>query len=62
MVKLLGGAPRPVRAYNSCGLCISPVNTLADEAEELVERGNFSAVKLRLGRDNPAETSRPPEP
>ena len=49
LVRMLGGAPRPVRAYNSKGLGIQPLGTLAREAVELVEEG-FSAVKLRLGR------------
>jgi len=55
LVKLLGGEVKPVRAYNSCGLWIQPVEKLADEAEALVAEGDFSAVKLRLGRDNPAD-------
>ena len=55
LVKLLGGEVKPVRAYNSCGLWIQPVEKLADDAEALVAEGNFSAVKLRLGRDNPAD-------
>jgi mandelate racemase len=54
LVKLLGGDVGPVRAYNSCGLWIQPVERLADEAEALIGEGNFSAVKLRLGRDDPA--------
>jgi len=49
LVRLLGGAPRPVRAYNSKGLGIVPLDALAKEAAELVAEG-FSAVKLRLGR------------
>jgi mandelate racemase len=55
LVKLLGGDLRPVRAYNSCGLWIQPVEKVADEAERLVAEGNFSAVKLRIGRDDPAQ-------
>jgi mandelate racemase len=54
LVRLLGGAPRPVRAYNSKGLGIMPVKALAKEAEELVAEG-FRAVKLRLGRAEAAE-------
>lgn len=54
LVTLLGGQVGPVRAYNSCGLWIQPVERLADEAEALVAEGNFGAVKLRLGRDDPA--------
>src|SRR5207247_6986057 len=49
LVRLLGGAPRPIPAYNSKGLGILPVKELQREAVELVEEG-FSAVKLRLGR------------
>ena len=49
LVRLLGGAPRPVLAYNSKGLGIMPLKPLVKEAIELVEEG-FGAVKLRLGR------------
>ena len=49
LVRLLGGTPRPVRAYNSNGLGIMPLRPLVKEAVELVEEG-FGAVKLRLGR------------
>ena len=44
----LGGSPRPVPAYNSCGLGLMPPAALADEAEKLLV-GGFRAVKLRLG-------------
>ena len=44
----LGGAPRPIPAYNSCGLGLMPVAALADEAEKLLA-GGFRAMKLRLG-------------
>ena len=49
VVRLLGGEPRPVPAYNSNGLGIQKTRGLVEEAEELVSEG-FSAVKLRLGR------------
>jgi mandelate racemase len=49
VVRLLGGEPRPIPAYNSKGLGIQRVEGLAQEAVELVEEG-FKAVKLRLGR------------
>jgi mandelate racemase len=49
LVRLLGGAPRPVRAYNSKGLGILPLKELVREAIELASEG-FDAVKLRLGR------------
>lgn len=54
LVTLLGGAPRAIPAYNSTGLWIQPVDTLADEAEALLAEG-FSAVKLRLGRADLAQ-------
>jgi mandelate racemase len=49
LVRVLGGAPRPIPAYNSNGLGIMEIAPLAREAEELVKEG-FRAVKLRLGR------------
>jgi mandelate racemase len=56
LVAFLGGSIRPVRAYNSNGLSIRgsgfgarDASSLADEAEELLGEGGFSAVKLRLG-------------
>ena len=51
---LLGGAPRPVRAYNSCGLGLMAPQAAADEAEALLE-GGLQAVKLRLGYPTLAE-------
>ena len=53
VVRLLGGEPRPVLAYNSKGLGIQELKPLAKEAEQLVAEG-FSAVKLRLGRPTAA--------
>ncbi len=44
----LDGTPRPVPAYNSCGLGLMAPEAVADEAEKLLE-GGFRAVKLRLG-------------
>jgi mandelate racemase len=49
LVGLLGGAPRPIPAYNSKGLGLLPLKDLPNEAVELVEEG-FRAVKLRVGR------------
>jgi mandelate racemase len=49
VVRLLGGEPRPVLAYNSTGLGILKIKDLIKESEQLVAEG-FSAVKLRLGR------------
>ncbi len=54
LVRVLGGTPRPVRAYNSKGLGIMPLAPLAREAAALVKEG-FSAVKLRLGRPDPKD-------
>jgi len=51
LARLLGATPRPIRAYNSKGLGIMPIQPLVKEAVELVEEG-FGAVKLRLGRQN----------
>jgi mandelate racemase len=45
---LLGGAARPIPAYNSNGLGLMPPDALERETEELLE-GGFRAVKLRLG-------------
>jgi mandelate racemase len=55
LVELLGGRAQSIRAYNSCGLWIQPVERLADEAEALLAEGSFSAVKLRIGRDDPRQ-------
>lgn len=45
---MLGGEPRKVPAYNSCGLSTIGAERAAEEAQELVALG-FSAVKVRLG-------------
>jgi mandelate racemase len=49
LATFLGGQPKRIPAYNSCGLGLmdSP-DAVADEAEKLLARG-FHAVKLRLG-------------
>jgi mandelate racemase len=54
LVKLLGGEPRRIPAYNSCGLGLMPADALANEAEKLLDRG-FRAIKLRLGYPTLAE-------
>lgn len=49
LCRLLDAAPRPIPAYNSCGLGLTEdFGALAAEAERLLARG-FGAVKLRLG-------------
>lgn len=47
---LLGGTTGKVRAYNTNGLWLVPLEKVPHEAEELVEQGGFKAIKLRLGR------------
>jgi mandelate racemase len=50
LVRMLGAEPKPIPAYNSCGLgLMDDLGALAAEAEELLAVGNFRAVKLRLG-------------
>jgi mandelate racemase len=54
LARLVGAAPRPIPAYNSCGLGLMPLDALADEAEKLLA-GGFRAIKLRLGYPTLAE-------
>ena len=50
LCRLLGAEPRPILAYNSCGLgLMDDLGALAAEAEKLLAVGDFRAVKLRLG-------------
>src|SRR5471032_2690149 len=50
LARMLGAEPKPIPAYNSCGLgLMDDVGSLAAEAEKLLAVGNFRAVKLRLG-------------
>lgn len=49
LARLLGGAPKPVRAYNSKGLGIMPAGAAVDEAHKLLAEG-FHAAKIRVGR------------
>ena len=48
LVRLLGSEPRPIRAYNSCGLGLIGPERAATEAQQLAAPG-FSAIKVRLG-------------
>jgi mandelate racemase len=49
LATFLGAEPRPIPAYNSCGLGLTDdLGALASEAEKLLAVG-FGAVKLRLG-------------
>jgi mandelate racemase len=49
LVRVLGGTPRPIPAYNSKGLGLLPLKELPKAATDLL-KGGFRAVKLRLGR------------
>jgi mandelate racemase len=48
LARMLGGEPRPIPAYNSCGLGIIGSARAAAEAQDLVAAG-FGAIKVRLG-------------
>lgn len=48
LVQLLGGASRPIPAYNSCGLGLSGADRVGAEARELAAPG-YRAIKVRLG-------------
>lgn len=54
LAHLLGGAPRPLPAYDSRGLGLMAPAALADEAEKLLAKG-LKALKLRLGYPSLAE-------
>ena len=55
LAAFLGARPRPIPAYNSCGLGLTAdKGALAEEAGRLLE-GGFHAVKLRLGYPTLAE-------
>jgi mandelate racemase len=54
LATLLGASPRPIRAYNSCGLGLMGPDALRRETDELLE-GGFRGVKLRLGYATLAE-------
>jgi mandelate racemase len=50
LARFLGAEPKPIPAYNSCGLGLKDdLGALAAEAEKLLAVGKFRAVKLRLG-------------
>ena len=48
LIRLLGGEPRPIPAYNSCGLGLIGRKRAAAEAAQLAAPG-FHAIKVRLG-------------
>src|SRR5437667_9404110 len=47
LVRLLGGEPKRIPAYNSCGLGLIGVDGVGREASELA--AGFRALKVRLG-------------
>lgn len=51
----LGGSLGSVPAYNSNGLWLTGVAALGAEAAELVAEGQFTGLKLRLGRERLAD-------
>jgi mandelate racemase len=51
-VRLLGGEPKRIPAYNSCGLGLIGADRVGREASELA--AGFRAVKVRLGYPDPA--------
>jgi mandelate racemase len=57
LARLLGGAPTPIRAYNSKGLGLIGAHRVGREAAELMADGGrgFQGVKLRLGYRDVAE-------
>ena len=50
LARLLGGTVEPVPAYNSNGLGLIPPAAAGDEALELLAEGEFTALKVRVGR------------
>ena len=52
---LLGGTVGAVKSYNSNGLWLKVSAAVAAEALELRDEGGFSALKLRLGRNDPRD-------
>jgi mandelate racemase len=55
---LLGGSVGPVKSYNSNGLWLKEPEAVAAEAVELRDEGDFTGLKLRLGRDHPRDDLR----
>lgn len=52
---LLGGSVGAVRSYNSNGLWLKEPGAVAEEALELRDEGDFSGLKLRLGRERASD-------
>ncbi len=49
---LLGSELKPIPTYNSRGLWLIPLNEIEKEVSELLSEGNFSSIKVRLGRES----------
>ena len=52
---LLGGSVGPVKSYNSNGLWLKEPEAVAAEALELRDEGDFTGLKVRLGRERPSD-------
>ena len=48
---LLGSDLKPVKAYNSRGLWLIPLNEIEKETNDLLENRSFNALKVRIGRN-----------
>jgi mandelate racemase len=55
LARYLGGSVGPVKAYNSNGLWLIDPADVAREAQELIAQGQFTALKIRLGRNSLAQ-------
>ncbi len=55
LARLLGGTMEPVPAYNSNGLGLIAPAAAGDEALELLAEGEFTALKVRVGRAHAAD-------
>jgi mandelate racemase len=55
LCELLGGTAGPVKSYNSNGLWLRDPEGIGQEALKLRDEGNFTAMKMRLGRPRLAE-------
>lgn len=58
LAQLLGASVDRVKCYNSCGLWIQDPDGIGAEAESLLDGGRFEAMKIRIGRANPADDVR----
>ena len=50
LARLLGSNVDCVRCYNSCGLWIEEPEKLSAQAVDLLQKGDFDAMKIRIGR------------